>query len=36
MQPSENRPMQIVENRPFLGYWKHFKEFDKQRSSQQI
>jgi hypothetical protein len=28
--------MQIVENRPFLGYWKHFKEFDKQRSSQQI
>lgn len=28
--------MQVVENRPFQGYWKHFKEFDKKRSNQEI
>lgn len=26
----------MVENRPFQGYWKHFKEFDKKRSNQEI
>jgi hypothetical protein len=26
----------MSENRPFQGYWKHFKEFDKKRSCQQI
>ena len=27
---------QMVEARPFQGYWKHFKEFDKKRSNQEI
>ena len=26
----------MVEARPFQGYWKHFKEFDKKRSNQEI
>ena len=26
----------MVEGRPFQGYWKHFKEFDKKRSNQEI
>ena len=25
-----------MESRPFQGYWKHFKEFDKKRSNQEI
>ena len=26
----------MVDTRPFQGYWKHFKEFDKKRSNQEI
>lgn len=26
----------MVESRPFQGFWKHFKEFDKKRSNQEI
>ena len=25
----------MVESRPFQGFWKHFKEFDKKRSNQE-